>query len=224
MNRGDSAWVLVLACLSLFLVFPAPREAFVSLTVRHGVLMGFVNFAVLSTMGELLSLRIQFGRWIRPAAFPVKVLLWGLFGMAVSVVFGFCSIGAGGAMAAGLLPGPAGGFFKTLLEAFYTSFFVNAVAGPALQGAQRLLDTLVDRLACRRKPAGILAAVEAVDWVDFIKFAVLKTIPFFWVPVNTLVFLMPPEYRVVVAAYLSIFLGAFLACVNKAGHSGGDGK
>lgn len=215
MNKGDFAWAAVLAALSMVLLFPGTRAGFAFLTDNHGVLMGFVNFAILSSMGELLSMRIRLGRWTRPKAFGVKIVLWGLFGMAVSVVFGFCSIGAGGAMAAGLLPGPREGFFKTLLEAFYTSFFVNAVSGPALMGSQRLLDTVVDRLAGRASPGGLMAAVEAVDWIDFVKFVVLKTVPFFWVPVNTLVFLMPPEYRVVVAAYLSIFLGAFLACVGK---------
>lgn len=217
MNKGDFVWGLILVSLSMILVFPASREGFVSLTSRHGILMGFVNFAVLSTMGELLSMRIRGGKWRRMNGFWLKVVVWGMFGMAISLLFGFYSFAVNGAMAAGILPGPGEGLLRTLLEAFYVSFFANAVTGPALMGAQRLCDTLVDRLI-GRAPAGIMAAVEAVDWLGFVKFVVLKTIPFFWIPVNTLVFLLPSEFRVVIAAYLSIALGAFLACVGKRSH------
>lgn len=220
MNRGDFVWGLVLFLLSMILVFPAPREGFVYLTTHHGIAMGFVNFAILSTMGELLSSRIRGGRWRRMRGFWLKVALWGVFGMCVSLLFGFYAYAVGAALPAGILPGPRDGVFGTLLEAFYISFFVNAVSGPALMGAQRLCDTLLDRHIDKATPQGIMAAVESVDWIGFVRFVVLKTVPFFWIPVNTLVFLLPPEYRVVVAAYLSIALGAFLACVGKRTEAG----
>jgi prepilin signal peptidase PulO-like enzyme (type II secretory pathway) len=44
---------------------------------------------------------------------------------------------------------------------------------------------------------------------------VLKTIPLFWIPVHTITFMLPPHYRVVIAAYLSIVLGVFLVYSNK---------
>ena len=46
-------------------------------------------------------------------------------------------------------------------------------------------------------------------------FVVGKTIPFFWIPAHTVTFLLPPEYRVFVAALLSIALGLILALASS---------
>ena len=56
---------------------------------------------------------------------------------------------------------------------------------------------------------------DRIDWRGFIGFVVLKTIPFFWIPAHTVTFLLPPEYRILVAALLSIALGAILAYAKR---------
>ena len=61
-------------------------------------------------------------------------------------------------------------------------------------------------------PSVVLARI---DWQGFIGFVVLKTVPFFWIPAHTVTFLLPPEYRVLVAASLSIALGAILAYAKR---------
>jgi len=57
--------------------------------------------------------------------------------------------------------------------------------------------------------------VKEVDFNMLIGFSMLKTIPFFWIPCHTLVFLMPPQYRVVASAFLSIALGLMMAIAKK---------
>ena len=64
-------------------------------------------------------------------------------------------------------------------------------------------------------PIRIRLAVERVDWNRFMAFVVGKTIPFFWIPAHTVTFLLPPEYRVFVAALLSIALGLILALASS---------
>lgn len=46
-------------------------------------------------------------------------------------------------------------------------------------------------------------------------FVVGKTLPLWWIPVHTLTFLLPSEYRVLVAAYLSIVLGIILTYARR---------
>jgi hypothetical protein len=43
----------------------------------------------------------------------------------------------------------------------------------------------------------------------------VKTIPIFWIPAHTITFLLPSEYRVLSAAFLSIALGTILAFAKK---------
>jgi phage-related protein len=52
--------------------------------------------------------------------------------------------------------------------------------------------------------------IEAINWDAFISFVVFKTIPFFWIPAHTVTFTLPIQYRVAVAADLSIILGVIL--------------
>jgi len=57
--------------------------------------------------------------------------------------------------------------------------------------------------------------VGTIDWQGFFGFVVAKTIPLFWIPAHTVTFLLPPEYRVLAAAFLSIALGAILAFAKR---------
>lgn len=210
MNTGDKTWGGILIVLSLFLVFPFSREAFVRLTLAHYYPMSFLKFAILATMGEMLAVRILNGNWQMPKGVLAKAAVWGVLGMLIALMFSVFNGGAKTVMAAGLLPG-CGGF----LTAFYTSTLMNITFGPIMMGTHRITDTYIDRKIDRAEPATAMGAIEAVDWVGFIKFAVLKTVPFFWIPAHTLVFLLPPEFRVLASAYLSIVLGAMMAYIKK---------
>jgi hypothetical protein len=46
-------------------------------------------------------------------------------------------------------------------------------------------------------------------------FVFKKTIPFFWIPAHTITFLLPPQYRVLYAALLSVVLGILLGVAGK---------
>ena len=210
MNKGDKIWGGILIAVSLFLVFPASREAFVKLTHDHYYPMSFLKFAVLATMGEMLAVRILNQSWQKPKGMLAKAGVWGVLGMIIALMFGTFNGGAKAVMAAGLLPG-CGAF----LTAFYTSTLMNITFGPIMMGTHRITDTYIDRKIDRTEPTTFIGAIEAVDWVGFIKFAVLKTVPFFWIPAHTLVFLLPPEYRILASAYLSIVLGAMMAYVKR---------
>jgi hypothetical protein len=50
-----------------------------------------------------------------------------------------------------------------------------------------------------------------MNWDVMWGFVFTKTIVFFWIPAHTINFLLPPEFRVLVAAILGIVLGIILA-------------
>lgn len=49
---------------------------------------------------------------------------------------------------------------------------------------------------------------------ELIDFTLFKTIPLFWIPVNTVGFLLPQEYRIVFAAVLSLAFGILMTVLK----------
>ncbi|GFR35173.1 Mpv17/PMP22 family protein [Thermobrachium celere] len=82
----------------------------------------------------------------------------------------------------------------------------------------RITDTYIDlgqgKLSLILK-TNLKDVVNKIDWYGYISFVVLKTIPFFWVPAHTITFLLPSEYRVLMASFLSIALGAILSIAKR---------
>jgi hypothetical protein len=77
MRLGDAVWgAALLVCLAL-LGLPATHVPIVEATKLHPFAMGFVKFAILATMGELLSIRIVTGAWTMPAGLPWRAVVWG---------------------------------------------------------------------------------------------------------------------------------------------------
>ena len=190
---------------------------FAELTLAHPYLMGFVKFAVLATIGELCAIRILSGQWKAPVGLIYRTIVWGVLGMGIVLMFEIFSGGVTSAIAKGLLP-TGSGFGQQFLKAVFISTIMNLSFAPVFMAFHRFTDTCID-VACGEgvgfggiKTAAILARI---DWQGFINFVVLKTVPFFWIPAHTVTFLLPPEYRVLVAASLSIALGAILAYAKR---------
>ncbi|MCX7781957.1 MAG: hypothetical protein N2491_13835 [Negativicutes bacterium] len=216
MKYGDFIWLGVLGGLSSLLLMPSTHALFVAATQNHPYLMGFAKFAVLATMGELLAIRIVSGRWSRTIGMTYKTVLWGFFGMLIVLAFEIFAAGVAGALKKGLLYAGSGAL-GSVLTALYISALMNLTFAPAFMAAHRLTDTYID-LICTGSPASSLSLstiVAKIDWQGFIRFVVFKTVPFFWIPAHTVTFLLPPEYRILVAAYLSIALGAILAYARR---------
>jgi len=53
--------------------------------------------------------------------------------------------------------------------------------------------------------------LAGIDWQHFVVFNWLKVGIFFWIPVHTIVFLLPGNIQVMVAAFSSIALGIILS-------------
>ncbi len=200
MRKGDLVWGLVLAVISAFLIIPAGNSLYLLSVAAYPYLTGFVKFSVLATMGELLTLRIISGSWRRPRGLAAKALVWGIFGLMISFMFRFYPAGVSA------LTGRDSGF----VFAFLSSTVMNLTFGPVFMAAHRVTDTCIDGFFLERR-CRLSSRLGEIDWAGFIRFVAGRTIPFFWIPVHTISFLLPVEYRVLSAAFLSIALGAILA-------------
>ena len=213
MKKGDIIWGLLLIAISAFLIIPATNTVFVDITGRYPYLMGFIKFSIMATMGELLALRIRAGKWAKTKGMFFKAVIWGIIGMLIVLMFGVYSNGVAGVIKAGLLFS-ASGIFSDILTALLISSIMNLTFAPVFMAAHRISDTYIDLMVEKQKTS-ISAVINKTDWPGFIKFVIGKTIPFFWIPAHTIDFLLPPVYRIIVAAYLSIALGVILSYAKK---------
>ena len=213
LNKGDYLWLLTFCGVSALLVIPATHRIFINGTQAHPYLLGFIKFMVLATLGELLAIRIVSGRWSRPHGMAYKSVLWGVFGMMIVLMFEIYLSGVGGAVKKELLF-VGDGAFSAVLTAFFISALMNLTFAPAFMAVHRMTDTYIDMRADGQSP-NWREVVAKIDWPCFIAFVVARTIPFFWIPAHTVTFLLPPEYRVLSAAYLSIALGAILSYARR---------
>jgi hypothetical protein len=214
MKKYDFLWVLVLLAIFTFLIYPSTNTIFNAATAAHPYLMAFAKFFILASMGELLAMRIVIGDWKKPVGFIYRAIVWGLIGMLVVLIFTVFAGGVGIATKSGLLP-YFGGIFG---PAFLISSTMCVVFCPMFMGAHRITDTYIDlgqgNLGQIFK-VKLSDVVAKIDWYGFISFVLFKTVPIFWIPAHTITFMLPPQYRVLFAAFLSIALGGILSFAKR---------
>jgi hypothetical protein len=201
---GDFLWLLLLLVITAFFILPQTQHVFIQYTSSYPYVMGFIKFAILATMGELLALRLANRTWQQPIGMMYKIIVWGLIGVMVTFMFSFYSAGV-----ATLLDQENMSLLLTILQAFLTSAIMNLTFGIVFMAMHRMSDTYIEMGVNHEKPS-LRELIETINWDAFISFVIFKTIPLFWIPAHTITFLLPPHYRVVVAAYLSIVLGTIL--------------
>ena len=212
MKKGDYLWGLALLAWIVMLVVPASRTAFMAATEAHPYIMGFIKFAILASMGDLLGIRVLKGEWIKPKGMQYRAVVWGIIGVMTTLVFTVLMGGAAAAQAAGRLPFEG----SAVATAFFGSSIMNLTFGPMMMAFHRFTDMYID--SKYEKNAGkitISGLIDRNDWHSLVEFSWLKACPFFWIPAHTIVFMLPGQYRVLVSAFLSIALGLLLALAKK---------
>lgn len=213
---GTILWGALLLVWVLVLSIPVSRTAFISFTEVHPYVGGFVKFAILATMGDVLGARILNGKWQMPQGFIYKAIVWGVLGMVITLVFTVFMAGAAGAQANGRLPFAD----STFAHAFFGSMIMNLTFGPMMYVYHKFADLFIDmkieqKLGKLKGAITLKAMVERIDWYGLVSFSWLTTCLFIWIPLHTAVFLLPAEYRVLASAFLSILLGALIAFSKK---------
>lgn len=204
-KKNDKLVSLGVLLLTVIFVFIFTRGFFLDFAGDYKIIGGFIKFFFLASIGDFIGLRLRTGYWKIPNKIIFKAIVWGLIGAVIVLVFTIFSTGVNELQLKGILP------FNEIAfaTAFFTSLFMNTIFAPTMMAFHRVSDQYLDGSET------IEQAVKDVNWVQFYKVVLRKTVPFFWIPAHTITFLLPVEYQVIFAAVLGIALGLLLSLFKK---------
>lgn len=226
MKKSDIPFlVLVVAVFLPFFVSADLYAAYKSFNAAHGMVMSFIKFAILSTMGEMIGLRISTGHYIH-CTFGVvpRMVVWGLLGMGINMSMIVFSKGVpqfleymGMNDASLIINGPMG--WEKIWIALAISVTMNTIFAPVFMTFHKITDTHIldcgGSLRSLITPIPMARIITHLNWDTQWNFVFKKTIPFFWYPAHTITFLLPDEVRVLFAAILGVALGVLLAIAAR---------
>jgi len=174
-------------------------SVYVTWVSQHPIISAAVQFAILGTIGEIISFTIKSKRLTLPCTIGQlagKAAAWAVLGIVIK--YGFTGMK---------------GFTQALLEhhllptfmsaglcwAFAVSVLTNLIFGPQMMFFHRLEDNLI---LWRWDMAGLTTAWWTLLW--------------FWIPAHTITFSLPTDYQIGLAAVWSLALGLILGLVRKA--------
>ena len=196
-------------------------DSYINFNAEHGMVMSFIKFAILATLGEVIGLRIRTGTYYQKG-FGVlpRAIVWGFLGLTIKLAFVIFAVGTPAFLAylgmenAPILMKQAFSFDK-LLVAFSISAAMNLIYAPVMMTLHKITDMHILKnggtLAGFFRPIQFGQHFVNLDWKVQWNFVFKKTIPFFWIPAHTITFLLPPDFQVLFAAILGIALGMILA-------------
>lgn len=222
MKRSDIYPVLFLAILfAPFVLSDTAYNMYSRFYSGWPFLVSFIKFAILATTGELIGLRIRTGSYsFNGFGLLPRAIVWGFLGITIQAAFIIFARGvplllsfAGFEKAPELMTGSLSA--GKVGVAFAISALLNIFYAPVLMTVHKITDSHIEMnggtlhgLFTRIRVKEIL---EETDWNMLWGFVIRKTIPLFWIPAQTLNFLMPEQFRVLIAAFYGIILGIILA-------------
>lgn len=223
MKRAD--WLLLLFYVVLFTPFvvsPALFEYYHTLTAEHSLIMSFVKFFVLATSGELIGLRIRTGLYYRKGfGLLSRAFVWGLIGISIKMAFSIFAHGTPAFLEAVGVNGVVEAMQQPrvtpikVLGSFSISTALNIMYAPVMMTFHKITDTHIEETGGRFRrfftPIAFTRILKTMNWQVQWNFVFKRTIPLFWIPAQTITFLLPEAYRVLFAAFLGIILGIILA-------------
>ncbi len=196
-------------------------EAYYQFNLEHGLLMSFIKFFILATLGELIGLRIKTGRYYyKGFGLIPRAIVWGFLGISIYMAFAIFSSGTpvllekiGFENASGILHLELS--WKKVVVSFSIATALNLFYAPVLMSFHKITDIHIlengGTLKGFFRPIQFARIFSEINWDVQWNFVFKKTIPLFWIPAQTITFLLPEEYRVLFAAFLGIVLGVILA-------------
>ncbi|MFO7865011.1 MAG: Mpv17/PMP22 family protein [Salinivirgaceae bacterium] len=228
MKQKDLIFIIVAALVfSPFFISEAVFNAYDQFNTSHGMVMAFLKFAILATLGEVIGLRIKTGNYSQKGFGIIpRAIVWGVLGLTIKMAFVVFATGIPQFLAYLGLENAVSvmkqGFtMEKLLVAFAISAAMNIFYAPVMMTFHKITDTHI--LKNNGTVAGLFRPIQFkeiftnLDWGVQWGFVFKKTIPIFWIPAHTITFLLPANYQVLFAAVLGIMLGVFLAVAAQLG-------
>ncbi len=233
MKRSDLFFVLFIGLLfAPFFISDNVYGFYKAVNHGHPFLISFLKFAVLATLGELLGHRIRHGVYLEKGFGVVpRAVVWGILGVSIKMAFIIFGVGAPQMLQIMGIRFPVDppsailsqSFISTfsglqLLAAFTVSVTMNIFFAPVFMTFHKISDTHIiswgGTLKSLVRPIRFGKILSEMNWKVQWGFVIKKTIPFFWIPAQTVNFLLPEEYRILVAALLGIVLGVILSIAS----------
>jgi len=226
MKTKDVFFLSLLMVIFLpFWLSPSLYDWYKSFNAEHGMVMSFLKFAILSTIGEVLGLRIIAGTY-NEKNFGVlpRMVIWGFLGMGINAAMIIFSRGVPyfmeymGMENASLIINRAFCLNKIII-AFSISVAMNMIFAPVFMTFHKITDKHIfdcgGSIRALITPIPMTHIITNLNWKTQWNFVFKKTIPFFWFPAHTITFLLPEEIRVLFAAFLGMALGVLLAVAAR---------
>ena len=227
MKRTDLYFIVAIAAIFLPFFLSAPLyEWYSTFNASHGMVMSFLKFGILSTLGEMLGCRISTGKYVTPT-FGVlpRMVVWGFLGMGINMAMIIFSKGTPMFMQYMGMTNAVEAFtadsfsMDKLWVALAVSVAMNTIFAPVFMTFHKVTDAHIaahgGSLKALVTPIPMAERLDTLNWQAQWGFVFRKTIPFFWYPAHTITFLLPAEQRVLFAALLGIVLGVLLAVSVK---------
>ncbi|MCF2581077.1 hypothetical protein [Bacteroides caecigallinarum] len=226
MRTKDLIFILIVIAVFLpFIISDTFYDWYLSFNAEHGMVMSFLKFGILATMGELLGLRISRGvYYFKGFGVLPRAIVWGILGMGINMAFIVFSTGVpafaeylGVKDTAAILSGALS--WQKVALAFSISVVLNSIFAPVFMTLHKITDTHImnngGTLSGLFTPIKMGEIMQNLNWKVQWGFVFKKTIPLFWFPAHTITFLLPGEMRVLFAALLGVLLGVILSIAAR---------
>lgn len=174
---------------------------YLELVKAHPILTAVVQFAILGTLGEIVSKWTVQKSFKYPFSFALtlwKMAVWSILGVLIKYAF----VGINGFVRELIYhdPHPMLPYMEEgkIAYAFTISVLLNLQFGLFLVIFHRILDNLV---------------IKVKNWKNLDKG--MLSLLWFWIPAHTVTFSLPPDYRIGLAALWSVALGFILGIFNR---------
>ncbi len=217
-------WTIVALMFAPFFLSDKLFNFYLEFNQQHGLITAFIKFSILATLGELIGLRIKKGYYYKKGfGILPRMLVWGFLGVTIKMSFIIFVSGTPvfleyiGIKGATQVIQQSFSFDK-LLVAFSISAALNLIYAPVMMTFHKITDIHIitngGTLKGLFKPIKFRKILVDLNWDVQWNFVFKKTIPFFWIPMHTITFLLPPDFQVLFAALLGIALGIILAVAD----------
>jgi len=229
MKKSDVIAIAVLLLFFLpFILIKPLYEYYQNVNLSNPYWMSFIKFAILATYGEMIGARIRTGKYYQSGfGLLPRAVIWGFLGITIKLAFVIFGAAApvvlnsfGVETPLDILKQPEFSMLK-LLAAFTVSVTMNLFFAPVFMTFHKITDEHIamnnGKLKTFITPISFKTIFPKLNWFVQWDFVFKRTIPIFWIPAQTINFLFPEEFRVLIAAIYSIILGVLLAVASRMG-------
>lgn len=171
-------------------------QQYVEFVTSYPIYSAMIQFALLGTLGDIISKWMQQNKIFLPYSWSVillKMIEWAIIAITIKYAFVGFKAFVSGLEAHHLIP-QLGKFGR----AFAISLSMNLQYGLFLVIFHRFLDNLI---------------AKQNNWKNIHKG--MYSLVWFWIPAHTITFMLPRPYQIGLAAVWSVVLGIILGFYNK---------